>query len=1368
MPATTYPGTVTPLRGLNAFAESERDVLFGRESERDELARLVSTEGYRAGLLYGESGVGKTSLLRAGLVPHLRDHGVVALLCEDIHHPEESFARALGRVTGSMRGGNEQVVQFLGRVLGDAVGQIFLFIVDEADVALSGPRAGAAGAVGSADDRVVSELGELFARVVARSSGRARFLFSCASERLHVFGALERRTGSLFPPSTRYELGRFQLDQAAFVLERTLALAGASADPHLARVIAAGLAEGGAAVLPADLQIAALAVVQLGVTTPSALDKLGGARELEAEWLRRAAASTGDERAALRLLAELAHPAGAQAPNQPQAVAMAAARASVDPSFARHALGVLQDKGITRAGPAAGDGEPQFQLVHEIMAARVREVAAPARAAARRAFELLGSKAAHSRRLGLREWRAVRREGLSPSTPAERAVIDRTRRFGLVALGVALGVPLALLIAVWVSLSGRYYLDATAGGDGAPRAVVREGRAGLSAFHWLPGGFGDVVADTGFTRAMIDADGWKQIAGRQLGGDLGAGNFARQAFALLRPGRRGLIEYAATGSETALDGLVKGARTPDDVAALLAGLTPIARGLPQELSLVESALADVSPAVQSSGLALAASAERRRPGLYRASLARALTAPSAELRRLAVAALRGLPDDAAQAILKEAIALGPEPAAQRELGALLAASDPATGSAAPSATSALGLLAQASGTPAPAAVDGKAARGAGAARKPAGADRKAAAAAARSSSLELRERARSLLRRAFASAPGDAATATARLVGDESAPADDRVFAIDLLLEMAPAKSHAALVEPAKQARDSKTEAVRAAALPLYARVAPQEAAGDLALMLENQALSSGMKVAMALAWGEVAARGKNRAAQGALETLIKDPSPRVRSAAAEAYGSVGRAAQPTLARMIKGERNEVALGAAVGLARSVESGGSTSSALSGLYQLWRQKGKPRRDAARIYARVARSKPSAVLGLLATAARSDEDPALHPIGVEGLCNAMVAGDRDAVGELSKAARAGDAEVRRLVIQCLSDNPRLLAAAARVALELAADADRQNRAEAARLVAALAATGKPRPDVGEALARMARDDDREVRIIAIRALSALGEAAPRQALESLPRAYDGADETERLAILEAARHIGAGELARIGMSDPSPLVRVAALDTAMATRTEVATIVHSALSDPDPSVRRAAIERLAAGNHGLAAEEVDRALALAVRDRDDALSVLALGALARVGEPGQVEDRLRRLLASPSERERARAAQAARGLAQRDPKRAAALLEPLFADPSRDVRVALLPSLATAYAASRKPLELVAMLDGSETQPTRRLVVVAAFVMLAENRATRDGAVAALEKVTREGPPLARLFGQLGRGLISSSADGLAFLAELVP
>ena len=49
--AATYPGTVSPVRGLDPFGEAERDVWHGRETERDEIAKMVTADGFRAGLV---------------------------------------------------------------------------------------------------------------------------------------------------------------------------------------------------------------------------------------------------------------------------------------------------------------------------------------------------------------------------------------------------------------------------------------------------------------------------------------------------------------------------------------------------------------------------------------------------------------------------------------------------------------------------------------------------------------------------------------------------------------------------------------------------------------------------------------------------------------------------------------------------------------------------------------------------------------------------------------------------------------------------------------------------------------------------------------------------------------------------------------------------------------------------------------------------------------------------------------------------------------------------------------------------------------------------------------------------------------------
>jgi WD40 repeat protein len=79
--AVTAPPS-SPFKGLAAFADSELDALlfFGRERERDVI--VANMLAARLTVLYGESGVGKSSLLAAAVVPGLREDaggGPVAL-----------------------------------------------------------------------------------------------------------------------------------------------------------------------------------------------------------------------------------------------------------------------------------------------------------------------------------------------------------------------------------------------------------------------------------------------------------------------------------------------------------------------------------------------------------------------------------------------------------------------------------------------------------------------------------------------------------------------------------------------------------------------------------------------------------------------------------------------------------------------------------------------------------------------------------------------------------------------------------------------------------------------------------------------------------------------------------------------------------------------------------------------------------------------------------------------------------------------------------------------------------------------------------------------------------------------------------------
>jgi hypothetical protein len=71
LPKLTWPRE--PYRGIEQFRFIDRPIFFERRDEIRRLIRLVSI--YRGTLLYGESGVGKSSVINAGFIPAMLEEG---------------------------------------------------------------------------------------------------------------------------------------------------------------------------------------------------------------------------------------------------------------------------------------------------------------------------------------------------------------------------------------------------------------------------------------------------------------------------------------------------------------------------------------------------------------------------------------------------------------------------------------------------------------------------------------------------------------------------------------------------------------------------------------------------------------------------------------------------------------------------------------------------------------------------------------------------------------------------------------------------------------------------------------------------------------------------------------------------------------------------------------------------------------------------------------------------------------------------------------------------------------------------------------------------------------------------------------------
>jgi hypothetical protein len=94
----------SPWLGLVSFTEETRAFFFGREQEVAELSRRV--QGKLLTVLFGNSGLGKTSILRAGLVPRLRERGYCPVYVRIDYgrgapEPAEQIKEAIRRASAS-------------------------------------------------------------------------------------------------------------------------------------------------------------------------------------------------------------------------------------------------------------------------------------------------------------------------------------------------------------------------------------------------------------------------------------------------------------------------------------------------------------------------------------------------------------------------------------------------------------------------------------------------------------------------------------------------------------------------------------------------------------------------------------------------------------------------------------------------------------------------------------------------------------------------------------------------------------------------------------------------------------------------------------------------------------------------------------------------------------------------------------------------------------------------------------------------------------------------------------------------------------------------------------------------------------------
>jgi HEAT repeat protein len=1313
------PLPLGPFRGFAPFDEAAADVFFGRTAETEALVDRVLGGHGRVVAVTGESGVGKTSLVRAGLATALAKRGIPVLYLPGPDDLDAEVLRAASRAGGSPPSPGEPTADYVARLARESRSGMVIVLDHLEDALWDEAVPGRAAALGTLVSRVVEEAGT-----------RVHLVLVVDRDAFALLDGLGLPPAFQPAPGSWYTVGRLGEKVVAEILDRTAVHSGTFFETGLPAVVAADLCHDRRC-LPLDLQLCARAMVDFRLTSTRKYQSSGGVAMLRPMFFEHALA--GAEAGGRRVLLDVAMRNGAT-------LTEIETRTHLPRATVVEAVRLLAARGVLHR--RAGDPDEHVRLAHPAIGPYVEAFGIEDRARTEAVRRRLHARMAQGGRLTVRELVTVKRTLGTALSSAERDLFGRSLRRHIGEAAIVLALIGGLCATLIVDSRQAYVLDfEPPRASAASRVVVRVGRPRRGIARLLPraANGGALFADTGFSAAGMVPAATARIAEGQAGGTLdpdkngAVPNWLRDVVNGLRPVPRGVAK-ALIGDADGVTSLKHAFSEPLTRRETLDALAVIGRGRAGEDEILAAALGDAAPEIRRRGVEVAAAIDRRLGN----------SAHAATLR----GALGDKSPDVRSAVLREIETLPPAEATE-VLVVALRDHDPDHRRAAEEATLALAL------------------------RNP-----EAAAAAAErlleSPDGSARRSGLPLLERIAGRAPAACAAVLQRLVGNLKAPEEARVAALLALRKAGPPPLS---LKPALEQAVGQPSSprLRAAALPLYARLIDPTAAEEIARTeMKGQPIA---RAAAAAVWGAVAVTRPDLAAKP-LKALVYDPSVEIRIEAARSFAFLKREGIPLVEKLLKDPNAEVERAAIESaLALAPLNPYAIATMLGKAVKLVRP--PVRRQVVDALGRLGETRPTAALPLLARALK-DPDGGTRATVAGALC---VLAHRNAIAAspyLRIAARDPARDVRAAAASCLeelaSSDPR---GGAKMAIELAGADEPAVRAAAALSLGRLAVRA---PDLAlGTLFKLLDDGDGVVRDAAARGFAAFGESGAggpgfaeskrgAEAERALGAALGQGDAAQRkLVVAAAAKNKLAGVL-RQATTDGDDAVRLLAVKAAGALTPPALDVVRATVDDRSSVVRAAATHILAAASGG-GAKEVLPIYEAALRGGDHAAREAAIVGLGELPETSKAAARLLgEALQQPSESIRAAAVEALGHLAERDPEAAVPILERALHDSSYDVASAAVPGLALAWSRTLSPDSLANTLIKAEADSARRFVALEALVLRArsgQGQAARN-AVAALGRVAETGPPLARFAAHLGRAFLGSPAADLhAFLERLL-
>ncbi len=278
--SSRLPSAARPYKFLDYYTERDASLFFGREQEVEAICSQILARA--AFILHGRSGVGKSSILRAGLMPKLKAQGHFVFVIRSFTDPVHQMVNALSRVCPVETGGEpgpDQFVQLtqLIRVIRSADdGRYVIFFLDQFEEFFT-----------LLSEEARSHFLEV-ARELTAGDLPVRLVFALREDLLAEMSQLKTAIPEIF--HHEYRLKRLNREQAELAITEPARAVGCRYEAELVARLLADIGDAGG-VDPPQLQIVCDNLYDsrdaTGSITLEAYERLGGAPQILAGYLER-------------------------------------------------------------------------------------------------------------------------------------------------------------------------------------------------------------------------------------------------------------------------------------------------------------------------------------------------------------------------------------------------------------------------------------------------------------------------------------------------------------------------------------------------------------------------------------------------------------------------------------------------------------------------------------------------------------------------------------------------------------------------------------------------------------------------------------------------------------------------------------------------------------------------------------------------------------------------------------------------------------------------------------------------------------------------------------------------------------------------